>query len=107
MHFVVSGMFSYLKGRVQQSRWSNVRSSVSERYRNSIRASRKNCDVKKNNWVSESVLWTTWEHLGEFWAKTDGRVLSLNAEHFIDTLKLHSVAMTEGAIYARDFVKEL
>jgi len=61
--------------------------------------------VKPGTWVAEQELWTKWQHQGQLVARTDCRVMILNAESFAKGL--HGFPSVHARLYASLFVSRL
>lgn len=57
--------------------------------------------------LSEAVLWTPWEHRGEFYSEKGGTVLVVMVDAFVDVLLKHEQALAATSIHARCFIDEL
>eukprot|EP00929_Paragymnodinium_shiwhaense_P104656 TRINITY_DN6926_c0_g2_i2.p1 TRINITY_DN6926_c0_g2~~TRINITY_DN6926_c0_g2_i2.p1 ORF type:complete len:665 (-),score=110.29 TRINITY_DN6926_c0_g2_i2:200-2194(-) len=63
--------------------------------------------VTCGQWLSEPVLWTSWEHKGELVGQSESTVLSLEAEGLIELAKGHAQGARDIGFYARRFVSAL
>mmetsp|Transcript_54817 Transcript_54817/g.123427 ORF Transcript_54817/g.123427 Transcript_54817/m.123427 type:complete len:369 (-) Transcript_54817:11-1117(-) len=67
-------------------------------------------EVSRQNrarWVAEANLWTTWMHRGKLQAKTDCRLLVIDAEQFQDTVSQFYTSEMNPKQYAQEFVDGL
>eukprot|EP00929_Paragymnodinium_shiwhaense_P074131 TRINITY_DN37915_c0_g1_i4.p1 TRINITY_DN37915_c0_g1~~TRINITY_DN37915_c0_g1_i4.p1 ORF type:complete len:813 (-),score=138.56 TRINITY_DN37915_c0_g1_i4:575-3013(-) len=90
MFFVAIGEMSYALGRMMGAG-----------------ARQEEKTLKTGTWLSEPVLWTIWQHQGEFCGNSDSAVLSLDANAFIEVSKAHDYACADIGYYARKFVLAL
>lgn len=67
----------------------------------------KAVQVIKGEWVSEAVLWTTWENTGELLCSLEGNLLALPAQEFGEMIQTYPGAHFETAMYARAFIQTL
>jgi len=63
--------------------------------------------VQENEWLSEPVLWTYWEHHGDLRAVSNVVVFRLSACSFAETLLVHPSANVQAVIYARGLIEDL
>eukprot|EP00929_Paragymnodinium_shiwhaense_P008429 TRINITY_DN112384_c0_g1_i1.p1 TRINITY_DN112384_c0_g1~~TRINITY_DN112384_c0_g1_i1.p1 ORF type:complete len:1128 (+),score=285.19 TRINITY_DN112384_c0_g1_i1:86-3469(+) len=59
--------------------------------------------VEKGQWLSEGVLWTKWRHCGTARAKTETRLLVIDADNFAESIS--SFPSDHASNYAEEFVK--
>jgi len=64
-------------------------------------------EVGKKRWIAEANLWTTWMHRGKLQAKTDCRLLVLDANTFQDKVSQFYTSEVNPRHYARLFVDGL
>jgi len=57
--------------------------------------------VRASQWVSEAVLWTTWEHCGRLSASTTGDCVTIDANRFRGVVARHRVSFKNVHAYAR------
>jgi hypothetical protein len=116
---VDSGGFLYVSA---QAIWTDVaktlfksksmRPSASERSNSSSVSARsaglkKNSSIARGQSISEMLLWTSWEHVGDLSVTSDGVVLELTLKAFHDVLKERFDCASMVAYYAQRYVKHL
>merc|ERR1712190_702908 len=63
--------------------------------------------LKKDDWLCEPVLWVKWFHLGAAGARSECKVVSVEAQPFADAVALDAPTMNLVCKYAGKYVKWL
>ena len=63
------------------------------------------CDlVARGQYLCEAALWTPWEHRGTLLSVSDGSLLALDVERFIEVLRMYEHAFIDVVLYLFDEV---
>jgi len=63
--------------------------------------------VSKGQFMSEAVLWTSWEYCGDLTALEDSRLMVVDGAEFARVLRRYETALVDASIYGRKFVLHL
>lgn len=63
--------------------------------------------LSRGDFVSESVLWTSWEHTGNLVSIADSTMLVLDPERFVEVVSERQDVLSYIAVYASKFVNAL
>merc|ERR1712217_451447 len=61
-------------------------------------------ELNVGSWLSEGVLWTSWEHAGVLMSTQDPVLLTLQEKEFQRVVTSHPPAHVSAVIYARQFI---
>lgn len=93
MYFPTGGRFKY----AGQSRFAvDDDSSDEDQPHNVI--------VDIDTWLCEAVLWTSWHHLGDLTALSNGLLVTVDTDLFATVVQEHSSSLEDTVRYARFFV---
>jgi len=108
MYFIVSGVCRYTPMTLQQLKINNQSGFDPEECSLDAEGSDlRGVDLGKGKWLSEAVLWTTWEHCGVLKSLGDSTLLLLTPSAFERVAKSHPPAHASIVLYAREFVAAL
>lgn len=63
--------------------------------------------VLEGQWVSEPILWTSWQHVGDLHSSTECQVITINAELFANSFELQGAMRSFVQAYALRYVKHM
>lgn len=64
-------------------------------------------EVAEKQWVSEPVMWTAWEHLGDMKAMRECELVQIDAEMFAEVMQMYSKTFNILKSYAQEYVTQL
>jgi len=95
MLFLCTGVFSYERGEIMAAVTGDRFSCIAPQH------------VSEGQWVAEAVLWTSWLHLGDLQAVTEGQAISIDAHRFGEAVLVYRPSWLAFRMYAQRFVQAM